>query len=72
MVDYIKCELIGGGPPRHLNTFSKLFDVAVHYTYQYTLCIVAMIDCNHVHLVVLYKIIRTYHILFLLLFISPM
>ena len=27
--DYIKCELIGGGYPRHLNTFSNLFIVAV-------------------------------------------
>ena len=31
MDDYIKCELIGGGSPRHLNTFSNLFIVAVHY-----------------------------------------
>ena len=33
MKDYIKCELIGGGSPRHLNTFSDLFIVVVHYTY---------------------------------------
>ena len=34
MEDYIKCERIAGGPPRHLNTFSNLF-VAVHYTWHY-------------------------------------
>ena len=33
MEDYTKCELIGGGFPRHLNTFSNLFVVAVHYTH---------------------------------------
>ena len=33
MEDCIKCELIGGGSPRHSNTFSNLFIVAVHYTY---------------------------------------
>ena len=33
-----KCELSGGGPPRHLNTFSNLFIVAVHFTHQYMLC----------------------------------
>ena len=32
MEDYIKCELIGRGSPRHLNTFSNLYIVAVHYT----------------------------------------
>ena len=42
----IKCELIGGGLPRHLNTFSNLFIVAVHY--QYMLCIVAIM-LYHVH-----------------------
>ena len=31
--DNIKSELIGGGYPRHLNTFSNLFIVAVHYTH---------------------------------------
>ena len=30
---HIKCELIGGGALRHLNTFSNLFIVAVHYTH---------------------------------------
>ena len=42
------CELIGGGSPRHLNSFSNLkniyiYFVAEHYTHQYTLCIVAII-----------------------------
>ena len=36
MEDYIKCELIGGGSRRHLNTFSSLFIVAVHYTHSNT------------------------------------
>ncbi len=31
---YIKCKLSDGGSPRHLNTFSNLFIVAVHYTHQ--------------------------------------
>ena len=26
----------GGGSPRHLNTFSTLFIVAVHYIHQYS------------------------------------
>ena len=41
--DQIQCELIGGGSYRHFNTFTNLFVyfiVAVHYTYQYMLCIV--------------------------------
>ena len=38
--------------------------LAVHYTHQYMLCIVAIVDIRHaVH----YKVIRTYHILLLLL-----
>ena len=32
MKDYNKCEKIGGGSPRYLNTFSNLFIVAVYYT----------------------------------------
>ena len=32
MEDYIKCELIGGGSPRHLNPASNLFIVAAHHT----------------------------------------
>ena len=39
MEDYIKCELIGEGSPRHLN-----------YTYINMLCIVAIVDCAHVGL----------------------
>ena len=31
-MDYIKGELIGKGSPRHLNTLTNLFIVAVHYT----------------------------------------
>ena len=54
MEDYIKCELIGGGFPRHLNTFSNSFIVAVLYTHtKYMLCIVAIVDYQVVH----YKII---------------
>ena len=30
MADYIKCELIGGGSPRHLNTFPNFF----HYCFR--------------------------------------
>ena len=33
MEDYIKCEPIGGGSPRHINTISNLYIVAVHYTH---------------------------------------
>ena len=60
MEDYIKCDLIGRGSPRHLKTFSNLFIVVVHYThvYQHMLCIVAIVDCtHHVHYVVHYNII---------------
>ena len=34
--DYIKYELISRGSPRHLNKFSNLFIVAVHYTHTNT------------------------------------
>ena len=68
MEDYIKCELVGGGSPRHLNTFSNLFIVAVHYTHiQYMLYIAAIVDCTHVHHVVHYTHINTCHVLLLLL-----
>ena len=43
MEDYIKCELIGGGSLRHLNTFSNLYIVAVHCTHQSMLCIVVVL-----------------------------
>ena len=33
MEDNNKCELIGGETARHLNTFSNLLVVAVHYTH---------------------------------------
>ena len=39
MEDCIRCEGIGGGSPRHLNTFSDLFIVAVHYTHNNTAAI---------------------------------
>ena len=39
MEDYIKCELIGGGSPRHLNTFSNSYIVAVHYTHINKCCV---------------------------------
>ena len=38
MEDYSKCELIGGGSPRHLNTFSNLFIIAIHYTAHIKTC----------------------------------
>ena len=51
MEDYIKCELISGGSPKHVSTLSSVFIVAVHYTHQHMLsiCIVATVDCPHVH-----------------------
>ena len=36
MEDYIKCELIGGGSPRDIETFSNMFIVAVRYTHANT------------------------------------
>ena len=45
-----ECELIGEGYPRHLNTFSDSLIAAVYYTRM--LCIVAIVDCTHVHHVV--------------------
>ena len=54
---HTKSELSGGGSLRHLNTFSNLSDVTVHYTHQHVLCNVAISDYTHVH----HKIIRTYH-----------
>ena len=44
VVDYIKCELIGGVSARHLDTFSSLCIVAVHYPYRHVLCILAIVD----------------------------
>ena len=59
--------MIGGGSPRHLNNFSNfllLYCCCTLHTYQYMLCIVAIVDCTHVyHVVVQYT---TYHILLLL------
>ena len=42
-MEYIKCELIGGGSPRYLNTFSNLYIVAVHYTYQHMLLLLLLL-----------------------------
>ena len=47
-MEYIKCELRGGGSPRLLNTFPNLYIFATHDTHQYMLCIVANADCIHV------------------------
>ena len=57
------CKLIGEGSPRHLNTYSNLFIVAVHYTHINTYYVLLLLLTTHVHHVVHYKIIRAYHIL---------
>ena len=41
-MDYIKCELIGGGSPRH----STFFIVAMYYTHQYMLCTFSIVECT--------------------------
>ena len=46
---------------------SNMLIVDVHYTHQCVLCNVTIVDFIHVHLVVHYKIVRTYHTLLLLL-----
>ena len=46
--DYIKCEPIGGGSPRHLNTFSNLFIVAMHCTHTH-IATHAMYCCSTLH-----------------------
>ena len=52
MEDCIKCELVGGGSPRYLNTFSNFLFYFYCWLYtahiQYTLCIVAILDFTHV------------------------
>ena len=53
MEDYIKWKLIGKGSPRYLDFFSNLVGCTLH-TYQHMLCIVATVDCTHVHHVVHY------------------
>ena len=53
MKDYIMCELIDGGSPRHLNSFSNLSIIAVHYTRQSTLCNVAIVDYNPLYVMLL-------------------
>ena len=69
MEDYIKCELIGGELPSHLNIFSNLFNVVEDYTHKCMLCIDAIVDCTyHIQLVAVhYKISSTHYILLLLL-----
>ena len=57
-MDNIKCELIGGGSPKHLNTFSNLIVVAVHYTHIYAGYVLLLVDSTHVHQAVYCKIIR--------------
>ena len=44
MEDYIKCELIGGVSPRHLNTFSNLCIVSVHYAQTNTVPMYTMLS----------------------------
>ena len=51
----IKCGPIGGGFPRHPNTFLMCIFFAVRYTYQHMLCNVAIADCTLVNHVVHYK-----------------
>ena len=60
----IKCELIGGGSLRHLNTFLKLFFfflLAVHYAN--SIHAMHFVACTIVHHVV--QNIGTYHTLLL-------
>ena len=65
MREYIKRNLIGGESPKYFNIFSSnSFILAVHYIY---ISIHAVVDCTHIYNIVYYKIIRTHHILLLLL-----
>ena len=54
--DYIKCKLIGGGSPRHLNSIANLFIVAEHYTHINTCYALLLLLLCHVHHVVHYNI----------------
>ena len=45
-------------------TYSNLF-IFVHNTHHHMLCVVAIVDCTHVHNVIHYKNISPYHILLL-------
>ena len=49
MEDYLKCELMGGGSPRHLNTFSNMFIIDVHYTHGNTCYVVLLLLTVHVY-----------------------
>ena len=60
MEQYSKCELIGRGSPRYLNTLSNLFIVACITTYQ---CMVMIVNWTHVH----HDATTKYHVLLLLL-----
>ena len=59
MEDYIKCERIGGGSLAHLNTFSNLSIVAVHYTLIKHVMYCCIVDSTHVHHAVYYKLLLT-------------
>ena len=63
MEDYIKCELIGGGSPRHFNTF--LTCLLLLYTTHINTCYVLLLLLTvHMYTMLSSKqIIRTYHIL---------
>ena len=56
MEEYSKCELIGRGSPRYLDSLSNLFIVDCITTYQ---CMVMIVNCTHVH----HDATTKYHIL---------
>ena len=60
--DYIKCELSGGGSPRHLNSFSNLSIVAVHYTHINTCYVLLLWVTVPMYTMLSTTIIRTYNI----------
>ena len=51
MEDY-KCELVGGGSPRYLNTFLNLFIVAVHYTQSNTCYVLLLLLLYTTHMAI--------------------
>ena len=67
MEDYTKCELMGGGAPWLLNTFSNLFIVAVYYAHVDTCSVLLLLLTVSMEAHCPLKIVRTYHILLLLL-----
>ena len=44
--------------PRHLNTFFNLCIVAVHYSNNTHVAIVAIVDCSQVHMLLLLTVAR--------------